>query len=62
MYAGNVPSLHLLRRVSPFPQDNLLKEGIGDNWYRRGRLEHGPAMTAMVEDEFEHTVSIGSAE
>ena len=28
MYAGDVPSPHLLRRVSPFPQDNLLREGI----------------------------------
>ena len=34
----------------------------GDNWHRRSRLERGPATTAMVEDEFEHTVSVGSAE
>ncbi|KAI0262638.1 hypothetical protein BGY98DRAFT_1049576, partial [Russula aff. rugulosa BPL654] len=28
MYAGDVPSPHLLRRMSPFLQDNLLREGI----------------------------------
>ncbi len=33
-----------------------------DDWYRRARLQRRPATTAMVENKFEHAVSVGNPE